>query len=116
MNKMSKRTRSLGLTVALALSLATLVGCVQYPTEKAAVADIRPQISFSISEGDAHLKSATVYVNGLEIGKAGDFLDGKAAVRVLPGSNVVKVMDGPTRVIEQTVYLGDGVARSIILK
>ena len=110
------KMRALVLIVASMPALATLMGCVQVPTEKAAVVDMRPQISFSISEGDAHLKGATVYVNGLAIGRAGDFLDGKAAARVLPGNNVVKVVDGPRTVIEQTVYVGDGVARSFTLK
>jgi hypothetical protein len=107
--------RAFVLCAAAVVVATALVGCVQYPTEKASIVDMRPQVSFVIAE-DSPLRQAKVYVNGLDVGKAGDYLDGKAAVRILPGANVIKVVDGSRTVLEERVYLSDGVARSFSLK
>lgn len=113
---MNKTIQKLTLTLSLSLGVTVLTGCVQFPTEKASVADMRAQISFQVASEDASLQSARVYVNGLESGKVGDFIEGKAALRVLAGNNVIRVVDGSRIVMDQQVYLGDGVGRSFRLK
>jgi hypothetical protein len=109
------RSRHLALGVAMSLGLA-LAACVQFPTEKAGVVDMRPQISFRFPAEDKALQSARVLVNGIDAGTVGEYAEGQAALRVLPGNIVVKVVDGSRVVYEQQVYLGDGVGRTILLK
>jgi hypothetical protein len=89
-------------------------GCTQMPTEKQSISDMRPQISFK-AEGDRALGSR-VLVDGLDLGVVSDFIDGKAAVRVLPGTHIVSVTSGGGVLLEEKVYLGDGVSRSFIVK
>jgi hypothetical protein len=106
-----QRIARVAASVALLWSTSA---CVQWPTERAYVSDLRPQLSFVIE--DESLLTARVQVNGLDVGKAGDFVNGKAALRMLPGTNVIRVVDGTRVVAEERVYMADGVARSIVLK
>ena len=89
-------------------------GCTQMPTEKQSISDMRPQISFKV-EGE-RAQDSRVVVDGLDMGMVSDFVDGKGAVRVLPGMHMVSVTSGGSIVLEEKVYLGDGVSRSFIVK
>lgn len=103
------------LTLAGVLAGAFLLeACTQLPTEKQSVTDMRPQISFKVQSEST--QSARVLVDGLDLGSVGDFLDGVAAVRVLPGMHKLTVSAGPTVLLDERVYLGDGVNRSFVLK
>ena len=110
-----KNSSTLKLLAGLSL-VAVLVGCVQLPTEKAGIADMRPQISFRVANEDPSLQGARVYVNGLDAGQVGDYADGKAALRILPGRSTIKVTAGSRTVIDEQVYLGDGVGRTFLVK
>ncbi|HBI70380.1 MAG TPA: hypothetical protein DDZ22_15670 [Massilia sp.] len=92
-----------------ALALATLAACVSYPTEKQSVVDGRPQISFRVSEANA---DARVLVDGLDMGRAGDFAEGKAALRVLPGTHQLTVQAGQRVFVSEKFYVADGVSRT----
>lgn len=105
-----KRWMILGAVAALIVGLA---GCVQMPTEKQGVSDIRPQISFVAQEP---LLAAVVYVDGLEVGRVGDFLDGQAALRILPGTHTLKVVADGRVVMDERFYVGDGVSRAFIVQ
>ena len=97
-----------------ALALATLAACVSYPTEKSGVADTRPQIAFRMHEGaDA---GARVYVDGLDMGRAGDFAEGRAALRVLPGSHELTIRSGGQIIVSEKFYVAAGVSRTFNLK
>ena len=100
----------------LALALTTLVGCVQYPTERQGVVDLRPQISFQFDPADARMNDARVLINGLDSGRLGDFMEGKGALRVLPGTHAVRVVSGSEVLLDERAYLGDGVARPFNVK
>lgn len=110
---MSKTLTALGLKFFLAVAVL-VAGCTQLPTEKQTVSDMRPQISFKV-QGDAALV-ARVLVDGLDLGSVGEFVDGIAALRVLPGVHKVLVTTGTTVLLDEKVYLGDGVSRSFIVK
>jgi hypothetical protein len=100
-------------TVA-ALALATLAACVSYPTEKSGVVDARPQISFRMHEGaDA---GARVSVDGLDMGSAGSFVEGKAALRVLLGTHRLTVRSGGQIIVSEQFYVADGVSRTFDVK
>ena len=99
--------------LAFGLLLQVVAGCVQMPTEGQAVSDLRPQISF-VAE-DPH-KDARVFIDKVEVGRVGDFLDGEAALRVLPGSHLVTVVSANGVVFEERFYVADGVSRSFVLR
>lgn len=88
--------------------------CTQLPTERQSVSDMRPQISFKAESEFA--QSARVVVDSLDMGSVGEFLEGKTAIRVLPGMHKLTVTAGATVLLDEKVYLGDGVSRSFIVK
>lgn len=100
----------------LASSLAALTGCVQYPTDRQSVVDLRPQISFRFDPADARMNEARVTVDGLDAGRMGDFVDGRGSLRVIAGSHVVRVTRGAEVLLDERVYVGDGVARPFTVK
>lgn len=100
----------LGLLLGATL-LAGLAGCVQMPTEKQTVVDQRPQITFRVNGNSQAAAQARVLVDELDMGVVGDFMDGQATLRVLPGTHVVKVQAGGTVLLLERAYLGDGVVR-----
>ncbi len=95
-----------------ALALAALAACVSFPTEKSGVVDQRPQISFHIGDAD---DDARVLVDGLDMGRAGDFAAGKAALRVLPGTHQLTVQAGQKVLVSEKFYVADGVSRTFNL-
>lgn len=105
----------LGAVAGVAL-LAASGGCVQMPTERQSVVDQRPQISFRVSAEQPRVIGARVLVDELDMGTVGDFIDGKASLRVLPGTHVVKVQSGADVLLVEQAYLGDGVSRPFNLK
>lgn len=103
--------QSIRTMIAAAAIAAAASGCVQMPTEKHAVVDQRPQITFRVSGDAQRAAGARVLVDELDMGRVQDFLDGQASLRVLPGTHVVKVVAGDTVLLLEKAYLGDGVMR-----
>jgi len=98
---------------AILLASISLSACVQMPTETQSVVDQRPQISFQI--GNEGQQAARVLVDRLDMGTVGDYAAGKGALRVLPGTHVVEVRLGAQQLLNERVYLADGVARTFRL-
>ncbi|MGH1359543.1 MAG: hypothetical protein ACRBC3_12310 [Burkholderiaceae bacterium] len=109
MNPTQNHPSKLATRLLVIAALATLpVACIQPPTSSASVSDLRPGISFNASQsGDA-----SVIVDGQTMGLVGDFLTGHGVLRVLPGTHQVKVVRGDAVLLDERVYLGDGVNRS----
>lgn len=102
--------------IAIFVMVGTLLsgGCTQMPTEKQSISDMRPQISFRAEGGPA--QNAQVFVDGRDVGMVSEFIEGKAAMRVQPGTHIVSVSSGGRVLLEEKVYLGDGVSRSFLVK
>lgn len=101
------------LIAAIGLLLHSLAGCVQMPTEKQGVSDMRPQISFVA--GQEH-GDAVVYVDNAPMGRVADFIDGRSALRILPGTHQLRVVSGDNVLLDQRFYIGDGVSRSFVIR
>ena len=91
-----------------------LVACVQTPTEKQSISDMRPQIAFKVSNDQ--VKEARVQIDGLDMGSVGSYIDGISTLRILPGTHLLRVNLGTTVLLEEKFYLPDGVNRSFNLK
>lgn len=101
----------------MALSLgATLLaaGCVQMPTEKQGIADVRPQLSFQLATPE--MGAAQVVVDGLAMGDASRYVAGVASLRVLPGTHDLQVTLGGRTVLAERFYVADGVNKTFMLK
>lgn len=99
--------------VLIGLLLIPVTACVQMPTEKQGVSDLRPQISF-VAESRHH--DAAVYVDNVPMGRVGDFIDGTSALRILPGTHSLRVAAGNTVLLDERFYVGDGVSRSFVIR
>lgn len=109
--------REIFAATVLACLLSLTTGCVvQLPTERQSVVDLRPQITFRFDPADARMSEARVLVDGLDAGRMGDFLDGRGSLRVLPGSHIVRVVSGAEVLLDERVYVGDGVTRPFVVK
>ncbi|GAB3654607.1 hypothetical protein [Ramlibacter alkalitolerans] len=99
-----------GVLAAALIACIQLVGCVQMPTEKAGIPDVRPQISFRLI--DESVRSAHIFIDGIHMGTAADYMDGVAALRLLPGTHMLKVTFMGATLMEEKFYVGDGVQRT----
>ncbi len=99
---------------ALALSLPLLSGCVQMPTEKQSVADMRPQISFRTD--DVQIHTARVVIDGLDMGQVGSFIEGRAALRIHPGMHQLQVLMGNQQLLSEKFFVDDGASRSFFIR
>lgn len=102
------------LVIALVGFLAT--GCVQMPTEKQSVSDMRPQISFKVNASEPKWTSARVYLDNMDVGAVQDYLDGTATLKILPGTHQLRIVQGGQVLHEERFYAGDGVHKNFILK
>lgn len=109
-----KRSMTTLMLVAAIGTTVSLVGCVQMPTEKQGIADLRPQIAFKADV--ARTRTAQIQVDNLDFGQVNDYLDGAASLRVLAGTHTLRVVLGGEVLLEEKFYLGDGVNRIFILK
>lgn len=102
--------------VAGCVLMGTLLisGCTQMPTENSGVVDMRPRISFSVE--NESLLAARVTVDALDAGALADYIAGKTALRVTPGNHRVQVRINQLLVLDEQVYLGDGVGRVFLVK
>ena len=101
-------------TVGALIGSLLSVGCTQMPTEKQSISDMRPQISFKVSDDRAN--SARVILDGLDIGAVGDYVEGSAALRILSGTHLLRVALGNQIIFEEKFYVGDGVNRTFVVK
>ena len=102
----------LALLVMVSLQLAA---CVQYPTESRTVVDQRPRIMFRVGANVHPSPEARVLVDGLDAGSLNSFVGSDSALRVSSGSHLIQVKDASGMLLEERVYLGDGVSRSFLL-
>lgn len=112
-----KRT-SISFTIPVIVGLLTAVtlsACVQMPTEEQSVVDLRPQIAFRITNAAYKAETLRVFVDNLDMGAVEGYLEGKGALRILPGTHLVRVENQGSVVLNETVYVADGVARTFII-
>jgi hypothetical protein len=105
---------SMTATLLASLPVLGIIGCTQMPTEKQSVSDMRPQISFKTSDTQKH--AARVFVDGLDMGSLGTYLDGVSALRIVSGTHQVRVVHGTQVLLDEKFYAGDGVNRTFIIQ
>lgn len=99
-------------SISFAIFLAT--ACSQIPTDKQSAVDLRPQISFrAVSDG---FLDGRVYVDGLDVGTVSEYLENQSALKVLPGKHVVTVVLRDRTIYQETIYVGHGISRTIIVQ
>jgi hypothetical protein len=92
-----------------------VAACIQLPTEKQEVVDLRPQLSFKMADPGDAASAYRVFVDGLDMGSADAYAVGRNALKVLSGTHVIKVERQGRPVFEEKVYLGDGATRTVLV-
>lgn len=110
---MRKTITALMLAAGLVATMQ-MSGCTQMPTEKQSVSDMRPQLAFKAESDRARF--ARVMVDSMDVGAVSDYIEGTAAVRVLPGTHRLRVIAGNEVLIDEKIYVGDGVNRTFNVK
>lgn len=113
------KTTRLGVllrNLSIAMLLSATASCVQLPTEKQGVVDLRPQISFKVDGANALLTSSRILIDGIDVGAASEFLDGVNSLKILPGTHQIKVVTDGRTILEERFYVGDAVRKSFTLK
>lgn len=102
--------------IFITVSCAFVTACVQMPTEKQSVSDMRPQISFKADGAETRLTTARVILDNMDVGAVQDYLDGMATLKVQPGTHQLRIVQGTQVIHEERFYAGDGVVKSFALK
>ena len=102
--------RRLFASLAFVCSVLMLSGCVNTPTETAGVKDDRPYIMF-----DGVASNDMIVLDGIGMGKASDFISGKSALRIEPGTHMVQIRRNDEVVLEQKFYIARGSSKSFTI-
>ena len=96
------------------ISTIFLTGCVQWPTEKQSISDLRPGISFKAQNTD--LLDGKVVLDGLDMGQARDYQEGIALMRILPGPHRLNVTLNGKTILDEKIFTSDGVNQTFLLQ
>lgn len=102
--------------LALAVAVSALAACVQMPTEKQSIADLRPQISFKFNPTNPMAQTSRVILDGQDMGSIQQFTDGINSLKVLPGTHQLQILNGSLVLLEERFYVADGVNKSFAVK
>lgn len=111
---MFKGLRGATLVLGALIAGASLTACVQMPTEKQGVVSLKPQITFRLAHES--LGNAAVVLDGLQVGTAGQFQAGQAALQVEPGTHQLVVQGSGNTFINENFYVGDGVTKTFDIR
>lgn len=111
---MPNSVRSTVVLVSVLLAALLVFGCSQIPTEKQSAVDMRPQISFKIV--NENVRGSRVLVDGLDMGSVDEYQENQAALKVLPGKHVVSIVQRDQLVYEESIYVGHGISRAIVVQ
>lgn len=108
-NRIAGRRARFGILTAAMLACGLAAACdVRYPATRTEVPDERPQlIVANAGEG------AVLLVNGVDVGSAAHYAGNPGTLRLPSGTHVVEVMQGGQIVLRETVFLTDGVIRTV---
>lgn len=103
------------LFLFVSFTTLAIAGCIQLPTEKQDVVDLRPQLSFKLADPADVAAAYRVFVDGLDMGTADTYESGKTALRVLSGTHLVRVERSGQPVVNERLYLGDSATKTLLL-
>jgi len=103
------------LIVIAMLSLATAACTIQMPTEKQTNVDLRPQIAFRVTNPALEAYQLQIFVDDLPMGVVSTYLADEQTLRVLPGTHVVRIVRGGQVLLDERLYIGDGMTKILVV-
>ena len=103
-------------TVALALlACVSLAGCISAkPVETQSAVDDRPLLFFTGASG-SDATGLKIYVDGLYMAEAHEFVGNKKGLAVLPGTHLIEVRGQGETILREKIYVGSGTSKTIPL-
>jgi hypothetical protein len=103
------------MRILLILTLVLFATACQLPSEEVISGDNSAGLSFKlVNVNDA--ASYEVYVDGLHMGKAKDFVAGVAILSVLPGAHIIRVERAEQIVLEEKHYVAAGANKVLVVR
>lgn len=87
----------------------------QMPSESVVVGESTAGVSFKLVES-GNTASYEVYIDGLLMGNVADFLAGKAILKIVPGSHIIRVTNRGETVLEEKVYVAAGANKVMVVR
>lgn len=103
------------MRILFALMVVIGLTACQMPSEEVISGDNSAGLSFNLVSTDNSV-TYDVFVDGLAMGKARDFLAGKAILKVLPGSHVIRVERNGQVVLEEKHYVAAGANKVLVVR
>jgi hypothetical protein len=101
------------LSLIAALAVALLYGCVDAkPIETSTVVDERPVLMFNF-ESPIPVEPVKIYINKLYMGDAQKYQKGQLGLKVIPGTQIIRLELNGSTILEQKIYLGRGLTKII---
>lgn len=107
--------KRIAILIVLGLLSVATVACIQLPTEKQTSVDLRPQIAFRLTNPSLDGQQLQVFVDGLPMGVVANYLADQQALRVLSGTHELKIMQAGRVVLQERLYVGDGMTKIIVV-
>lgn len=99
--------------IAVLFAVLSLTACVTAtPIETQNTVDDRPLLFF-VSDNAAPADGLDIYIDGLYMGKAADFVNMKKGLAVVSGTHIVEIRRGSSVVTTEKVYLGSGTNKTL---
>ena len=93
--------------------IATLASGCGFPLEESTAVDTRPMISFKAITSAENVQFA---VDGVSYGSVENYLEGKAALRVLPGTHTITIIHPNGTSSSQKVFVSNGIRKTIVVQ
>ena len=95
------------------LILVVFTASCQMPSEAVVSGDNSAGLSFKLMNDT---NDYDIYVDGLSMGKAADYVEGVSILKILPGSHVIRVERAGLVVFEEKHYVAAGANKVLVVK
>lgn len=100
-------------SIVIAVLLAALAGCTQYPTETTQVVDDRPRLTFEPIRLAGKPAEYNIIIDGVDYGALSNYLAGKTALPIVSGRHFIEVRRAGQTIHSEQVVLGENSTRVI---
>lgn len=97
--------------MSFVLAATLLSGCVNTPTHTSNVKDDRPLIMFEAAQSGDRL-----VLDGIEIGLANQYLSGRSALKIEPGTHNLQIIRDGAVVMNERFYISRGASKSFTVQ
>ncbi|MGF1725387.1 hypothetical protein [Photobacterium nomapromontoriensis] len=91
-------------------------GCVQLPTSTSSTVDSQASISFSSASDNIDLSEYTIYIDGLNMGSADQYITTENVLRIIPGTHIIEIRKNNEIKTKEQFFIGDDVTKGFTIR